>query len=111
MRKPSALEDLFKPKKKMKELHARRPPRSILNVKRKLKLEWADTSPLPERWPWSMHWSLTDIDSDDRVAKRISAVHVWAVAHETEDTRLLVSEMAEAGFDIKDCRWREMMIE
>ena len=74
-RKPSALEDLFKPKKKSKELHAGRPPRSIFNVKRKLKLEWADTAALPERWPWSMNWSLTDTDSDDRVAKRISAVH------------------------------------
>jgi hypothetical protein len=51
VRKPSALEDLFKTKKKKREPHARRPPRSILNVKRKLKLEWADTSLLPERWP------------------------------------------------------------
>jgi hypothetical protein len=111
VRKPSALEDLFKPKKKTKELHAQRPLRSIFNVKRKLKLEWVDTSPLPERWPWSMHWSLTDRDSDDRVAKRISAVHEWAAAHETEGTRLLVGELAEAGFDIEDCMWREMMIE
>ena len=39
VRKPSALEDLFKPKKKTKELHARCPPRSIITVKRKLKLE------------------------------------------------------------------------
>ena len=30
VQKPSALEDLFKPKKKTKELHARRPCRSIL---------------------------------------------------------------------------------
>ena len=75
VRKPSALEDLFKPKKKTKDAHARRLPRSIFNVKRKLKLEWADTSPLTERWSWSMHWSLTDRDSDKRVAKRISAVH------------------------------------
>ena len=49
VRKPSAPEDLFKPKKKTKEVHSRRPPRSIFNVKRKLRLEWVDTSPLPER--------------------------------------------------------------
>jgi hypothetical protein len=49
-----------------------------------------------------MHWSLTDTESDDRVAKRISAVHEWAVAHETEGKRLLVGELAEAGFDIED---------
>ena len=46
-------------------------------MKRSTRLEWNDTSHLPDKWPWSMHWSLSDENGEKELVDRISAVDKW----------------------------------
>ena len=82
---PTSLEEMFRSRSPLKpKVRTRRPPRSIANVQRSTRLEWNDISRLPEKWPWSMHWGLTNMSDEDMLVNRISELDIWALANEID---------------------------
>ena len=47
---------------------------------------------------------------EKELVDRISAVDKWADDNEVNGERLTVYALEEAGFDMADCMWREIML-